>query len=238
MIDDERRLIFAADYDRVKSYRCNEPNVRGRAKRVHTMDSKGYEGPLAMLPNGRMLRAGKDGVAFWNLDTIPTHGESGTDLIGTKIMEVETWSDDPESIERSSGSEPNGTIALESDGDDDGFKIGKWHSHPSQSNVMICASERRTDKYFCHAFDVEVGGKAVTRYLGHGGTVLGFSTSVAADPNVFLTWCDDGHARLYDTRLALPVLTIAAEMQLMPSGSAVLTHPDGIPCMYNIPHVQ
>ncbi|KJA22930.1 hypothetical protein HYPSUDRAFT_611421 [Hypholoma sublateritium FD-334 SS-4] len=66
LIDDERRLLFASDWDRVRSYRCKEPNVprdepAGRALRVHTLSSKGYSGPLAGVwqrPEKEKLRSG------------------------------------------------------------------------------------------------------------------------------------------------------------------------------------
>ncbi|KDR76362.1 hypothetical protein GALMADRAFT_247801 [Galerina marginata CBS 339.88] len=233
MVDDERRLVFAADWRRVKTYRCNDPTLKGsKAKAVHTLDSSDHTGPLAMLSNGRVLRAGKKNIAVWNLDTLETHGESGRDMIGPKMDMEDTWRDDPESIEPSSGSAPSTTIVLDSedDGGDEEYEIETWHQHPSQGNVMLCGTNAKEDSqtYFCHAFDVEVGGKAVTRYLGHGGSVEGFSTS-AADPNVFLTYCGDGHARIYDVRQVLPVLTIASASQLEHMPAAVLAHPDGVP---------
>ncbi len=122
LIDDERRLLFASDWDRVRSYRCKDPNVSrdepsGRSLRVHTLNSRGYAGPLAMLPNGRLAKAGKGQVAIWDLDSLQTHGESGKDVVGDKLSESEsmdTWRDDPESIERSRGSEATTVIDLPS----------------------------------------------------------------------------------------------------------------------------
>lgn len=97
---------------------------------------------------------------------------------------------------------------------------------------MLCASDvENLSKYHCHAFDIEVSGNAVTRYLGHDGTVHGFSTCATTAPNRFLTWRNDGYARLYDTRWSMPVLTIAGE-DAAESGipAAALAYPDGLPC--------
>ncbi|CAA7265529.1 unnamed protein product [Cyclocybe aegerita] len=165
---------------------------------------------------------------------LATHGPSGKDIIGTKIdpEDMDTWRDDPESIEPSSGSAVSSTIQLdgETTGEGEGLEISKWRRHPSQNNIMLCGlNTRKGEYYYCHAFDHEAGGKLTTRYLGHGGSVDGFSASVNADPNVFLTWCSDGHARLYDVRHPLPVLTIASAKHLEPMPAAVLAHPDGIP---------
>ncbi|CAA7267176.1 unnamed protein product [Cyclocybe aegerita] len=59
ILDDEKKLMFVADWSRIKSYKWTEPAEGGKfvqALRVHTMESKEYNGPLAMLPNNRVSR--------------------------------------------------------------------------------------------------------------------------------------------------------------------------------------
>ncbi|PPQ65280.1 hypothetical protein CVT26_000240 [Gymnopilus dilepis] len=236
LLDDDRRLIFVADEDRIRSYRCNDPTVaRSSAKRVHTMDSEGYTGPLAMLQNGRLIRAGKKAIAVWTLDTLQTHGESGKDIIGEEMAadDMDTWRDDPEDIEPSSGSAPSTTIPLRVTSSDDPYEfiISRWHQHPSQASVMLSGTDPMSQRFSCFGIDLEAGGSVTTRYLGHGGDVAGFSTS-QTDPNVFLTWSNDGHARLFDVRHALPVLTIASSPDPEPLTAAVLAHPDGVPFVF------
>ena len=46
---------------------------------------------------------------------------------------------------------------------------------------------------------------------------------------MFLTACGDGHARLYDVREPLPVLTIDGEYHEGPMDSALFVHIDGLP---------
>ena len=241
-LDERKHLMFVADYNRVKSYRYNLPSGTDRvakAKGVHTMNSSNYAGPITLLGSDRLLRAGKGSVAIWELDALQTHGESGKDIIGDKIDEddMETWRDDPEDIEPSTGSSLSATIKLEgckSARDGDGPEIKNWHQHPSNANVLLCGMDAESSNNFCHAYDFQVEGKIVARYLGHGGAVEGFSTSPLSNPHVFLTRCSDGHARLYDLRHPLPTMTIACTRELEPIGAAVIAEPDGIPCMFSI----
>lgn len=100
---------------------------------------------------------------------------------------------------------------------------------------MICATDTKSNNYFCHALDLEAGGKSVSRCLGHGDSIDGFSTSTG-DSNVFLTSCTDGFARLYDVRHPLPVMTFATARNLEPVPAAVLAHPNGIPCKFDVRH--
>ncbi|KAH9479827.1 hypothetical protein JR316_0008422 [Psilocybe cubensis] len=252
-LDESRQLIFAADQMRIKSYRYDktqkvEKKTRNGARdagfrAVHTFDCSGsFEGPLSVFSDrGRVLRAGQHGtVAIWDIDAQPTHGRSGSEIVGEKYdyEDMDSWRDDPEEIELSGGSEHSQTVNLDTcDGEGARavhWSVEYWHRHPSSTNVMLCGSDVGTSEvYHCHAFDIEAGGKAVARYLGHAGLVRGFSTSPAADPNVFLTSCDDGHSRLYDTRRSLPVLTIAAEdASEAPMNSALLVYPDGLPFIF------
>ena len=239
VLNDERNLMIVADYKRIKSYRYtpSTPSQKaGKAMRVHTLDSTDYTGPITILADGRLMRAGKGNVAVWELDALQTHGESGKDIIGTKIAEddMDTWRDDPENIEPSTGSAFSMKFKLEGHKSNNEREkppvINKWHPHPSASNVMLCGMESKENNNYCHAYDLQAEGKMTARYLGHGGCVNGFSSSPSGDPNMFLTWCMDGHARLYDIRHPTPVMTIAGAKHLEPMPAAVLVHPDGIPC--------
>ncbi|KAH9479826.1 hypothetical protein JR316_0008421 [Psilocybe cubensis] len=252
-LDESRMLIFAADGKRIKSYRYKAPQAGKKETKngtrdtrlhaVHTFNcGKSFYGPIAVIPNhGRVLRAGEHGaVAIWNMNAQPTHGRSGSKIIGKKenLDDMDSWRDDEDEIELSRGSERSQNVNLDTrDGEGANavrWSVETWHQHPSSPSIMLCGSDVQTSEtYHCHAFDVEVGGKAVMRYLGHAGAVRGFSTSAAADPNVFLTSSDDGHARLYDTRRSLPALTIAAEgSSRAPFNSALLVHPDGLPFIF------
>ncbi|KAF9524849.1 hypothetical protein CPB83DRAFT_819534 [Crepidotus variabilis] len=238
-IDDQRRLVFVGDWDRVKSYRYRPAHAAEGAKikfPVHTMNSKNYSGPLALLGDEELIRAGKGSVAIWQLDGLQTHGENGKDLVGEKVREgdMSTWRDDPEDIEPSSGSAISKTIQLEGynsyEKQQEGPEIRVWHRHPSQGGVMICGMDDKSSNNFCHAYDLQAGGRIVSRYLGHGGAVEEFSTVPSADPNLFLTRCTDGHARLYDVRHPLPVATIVgARDQLELMTGAALAMPNGHP---------
>lgn len=95
---------------------------------------------------------------------------------------------------------------------------------------MLCGADAQKNQYYCHAFDLEHGGRTQARNLGHGGTIESFSTS-AADPSLFVTGCSDGIARFYDVRHPLPVMTFdngGGQQNHCPS--AVVAHPNGIPC--------
>ena len=96
---------------------------------------------------------------------------------------------------------------------------------------MLCGMIPRSANNFCHAYDLQAEGMIAARYLGHFAAAEGFST-VASDPQVFLTRCEDGYARLYDVRHPLPVMTITSSKNLDPLTAAVLAKPDGIPCKF------
>ncbi|KAJ7593523.1 WD40-repeat-containing domain protein [Mycena floridula] len=221
--DEDRKLIFTGDHSRIKSYSWED------RRRVHTMDSSSHKGAMIALPNGRLFRAGKGSAAIWNLDTQPTHGETGKTQIGEKIKLDESWRDDPENIERSSGSPFDATITF----DDEKWAPNILHLHPSQSNVVLSSSRGRDTKNFsCIAMDLE-HSKFVNRYVGHGAEISGYSTDAVTEPNMFATACMDGYARLYDVRQCLPVLTFEAGCKTEDMCTSVaLIHPDGIPTLF------
>lgn len=135
--DESRKLIFVADDNRIKS--CSWGSIESeefynKALPTHTLASGPWSGPLALLPNGHLIRAGKGSVAFWDLSSLRTHGPSGTDHIGKEFSTEDTWRDDPETIESSSGSKRWGTIKFA----DHGLSPKIWHPHPSMPSAMLC----------------------------------------------------------------------------------------------------
>jgi WD40 repeat protein len=230
--DEERRLIFAADSSRIKSYvwaPASGPNY-SRAQPTHTMDTGEYEGPLAVLSGGRLIRAGQGAVGVWNLDGLPTHGDKGKTRLGGVFNSEDSWRDDSESIEPSSGSPADTVIKLE----DTSMYPGVWAAHPSKKGAMMCAADpKKTNGYSTVAVDLEGGGKSMGRYIGHGAELSAGGITVSASPegdkNVFLTSCMDGLARLYDVRHPLPVLSMDCGRRSEGCPTAVLMHPDGIP---------
>ncbi|KAK7471959.1 hypothetical protein VKT23_000066 [Stygiomarasmius scandens] len=239
--DEERKLIFIADGDRIKSYdwsALENPAGTARGRRAkdllskHTMRSSGCEGPLIILPNGRLARAGKGKVAVWALDGLQTHGAKGTGVIGKKRRvedEAEMTSrDDPEDIELSSGSPSTQAIRFSFDSN---YDIGTWALHPSNPSTVLCAQDSMTTrKYGMVMVDLEAGGTEVGRFLGHGATVSKITTQ-GPGGHVFCTGCSDGLARLYDVRQSLPVLTVEGDCN-EGACTAVLAYPDGIPVIF------
>ncbi|EGN98975.1 hypothetical protein SERLA73DRAFT_73551 [Serpula lacrymans var. lacrymans S7.3] len=225
--DEDRKLIFVADDHRIKSYAWgNRQRNFEEAVPVHTLNSQDCQGPLIVL-NGRILRAGDGFADVWNIDTLEKHIPGRNNVIGGTFDTSETMRDMDDFIEPSQGSEPHNDITFE----DYSFEIGSWHPHPSLSSAMLCSTNAHTSlQYYCHALDME-NGKTVGKYLGHGGNINNFSTS-RADPNIFLTACSDGCARLYDVRHPMPVLTFNVTRQSGPCANATLAHPDGIPTVF------
>ncbi len=201
-----------------------------RGNNVHTLNSGRYSGHIAVLPNGRIARAGKGGFALWDVEELATH--RGGKRVGRGKFSTEgSWHDnDMDEIEQSVGSAPTTTVNFAAG--DETFTPATWHLHESSGRMLVGEDGRQSHAYGCYMIDLGEGGKKVTRYLGHGGNAIeGFSTS-AGDPNVFATACADGYARLYDIRHPLPVLTIDAGKQSEFCTSVQFVHPDGIPSAF------
>jgi hypothetical protein len=225
--DESKKLMFIADTWRVKSYAWADDRgeIYKRALPIHTLQSDNHHGPLHIFAPGRLLRAGKGSVGVWNLDTLETHGPKGKARIGPKFDTSDSWRDEDDELEASSGSDPTSVIALA----DPQIVPVRWHAHPSSPATMLCGTDTAKSKdYSCISVDLEHGGKVVSRYLGHGGDTRAFSTSVA-DPNIFLTAASDGYSRLYDHRVTLPVLSLRAGSGEDDCAGVVLVHPDGVP---------
>ncbi|KAH9859104.1 hypothetical protein C2E23DRAFT_34630 [Lenzites betulinus] len=232
-MDTTNKLVLVADTSRIKSFSWGGDVAFGgwtppRGENVHTMDSRRYNGPIAVLPGGRVVRAGKGGAAVWNLDALQTH--RGGKRVGRGKFNVEdaVRDNDDGEIERSTGNAPSTTIKFAQAG----LTPAVWHLHAPSGHMLCAENSRKSEKYACYTLDLEAGaGKIVSRFLGHGGNVAAFSTS-AGDANVFLTACADGYARLYDVREPLPVMTIDAGKSGEFCDAATLVHPDGIPIIF------
>ncbi|KAG8745502.1 hypothetical protein FRC10_007849 [Ceratobasidium sp. 414] len=229
-LEESRRLIFVGDERRVKSYAWVAPDGENEDEPLptHTLASSQNRGPMTILPNGTLVRAGKGQVAVWNIDDLETHGEDGDEVIGEddKDMLENTWRDDPEEVETSTGSPAASHIKL---ADQPNLSVTRWRLLVHAPSTILCHS----DSYDCFTIDLEHEGKITSRYLGHGGKIADLSVS-GGDPQLFLTACSDGYARLFDLRTPLPVLTFDACQQNEYCDAAVLAHPDGIPseCAY------
>ena len=237
-IDTPHKLALVADSYRVKTFywgRTNEVKFKGwgpsRGNNVHTLDSGKYSGPLAVLPNGRVARAGKGGFAVWNVEELATH--HGGKRVGKGRFNTEdSWRDNElDEIEQSVGSAP--TTKVKFARGDEAFAPATWHLHEPTGRMLVGEEGRQSNSYGCYMIDLEDRGKKVTRFLGHGGNAIeGFSTS-AGDPNVFATADANGYARLYDIRHPLPTITIDAGKRGEFCTSVQFVHPDGVPSVFS-----
>ncbi|KAJ6473508.1 hypothetical protein DFH09DRAFT_1109892 [Mycena vulgaris] len=226
-IDEVNKLMFVADDWRVKSFAWADAQSRGLYEWVlptHTLNTGDHCGPISVFAPGRILRAGKGSIAFWNLDEVETHGPEGNLVIGApKSYCGNENPDDPEAQkEFSTGSAATAVIPLA----DPTFSPAAWHINPNLPGNMLCAPFSWLNDYSCTSLDLD-SAQVAARYLGHAGSVRGFSTS-EADPTIFLTAATDGYARLYDSRTPLPGLSLASDV----CKAAVLIHPDGIPLVF------
>jgi WD40 repeat protein len=227
-IDEGRRLIFVGDEYRIKSYEWGSPTeVYKKPSPVHTLDSNGLKGPMVILPNGSIIRAGKGRAGVYGIESLPTHGERGNEVIGEEIDidDFDTMRDDAEEIEPSSGSAPTSYIKFVDQAE---FKPHIWQPLISSPSTVICAEYAREEgKYSCTGIDLETG-KTTSYYLGHGADISAFSVS-QTEPQLFLSAANDGFARLFDSRLPLPVLTFDACGQDEFCEAVAFAHPNGIP---------
>ncbi|CAE6454529.1 unnamed protein product [Rhizoctonia solani] len=226
-VDDNRHLIFIGDGKRVKSYEWGtSEEVYRDPLPVHTLDSGNAEGPIAILPNETVVRTGKGSASVWNINELSTHDEE--DIIGDEIeIEGHTWRDDPENVELSSGSTPTSRIMYQGIPE---FEPTLWKPLVSSASTMICAEYEREEEdgtFICVGLDLETG-QTTSRYLGHRKDISELSVS-EAEPQVFLTGCQDGRARLFDVRQQNPALVLRAGRSGDICEGAALAHPDGIP---------
>ncbi|KAI0366137.1 hypothetical protein BV20DRAFT_1038513 [Pilatotrama ljubarskyi] len=206
-VDTPRRLALVADSYRMKPFSWGGDVAFGgwtpaRGKNVHIMKSAVYDGPLAALPGGRVARAGKGGAALWNLDELQTH--KGGKRVGRGKFDTEhSWRENEfDEIELSTGSEPTST-----------------HFHEPRGHMLCGESGHKSKKYGCYAVDLEHGGKTAAHFS-------------AGDPNVFMTACGNGYARLFDERHPLPVTTLDSGKSSEFCLTVQLIYPDGIPTVF------
>ncbi|KAI8980059.1 quinon protein alcohol dehydrogenase-like superfamily [Trametes punicea] len=232
--DEDRKLVFLADDDRVKSFsfaQGNDGQVPKLLTNTHTLDSERmYNGPIAVLPSGQFIRAGKGKAAIWDISQLGTHQDHPEVLIGGHQLNTDnSWREEGcTTIEMSSGSKPHTVIAF---ADDPCYTPATWHLHPRTGHLLCGDRAATSGGYACVALDLEHGGRRAARYLGHGGDVVRIATS-AGNPNLFVTAASDGYARLFDVRRPLPVLTVETSIQHEACVDVVLVYHDGIPTLF------
>ncbi|KAI0311303.1 hypothetical protein OF83DRAFT_1177712 [Amylostereum chailletii] len=205
-LDSGRRLVYIADDKRVKSYRWAEDTwaeARGagaepRTLPVHTLDAKGFDRAVMLRENGaRLVRAGKAGIAVWSIDTLPTHGPEGTDVVGREMRSAASLFDDDD-VEHSSGAPPTQTVVSAPALRD----IRTWAALPADGNGAIVARASRNGVERVDLVATRLSG----RYVGQGGVPNTIRTS-KQDANGFVT-TGSGAVRLYDARVPAPVLAV------------------------------
>ncbi|KAL4245998.1 hypothetical protein ABKN59_009116 [Abortiporus biennis] len=232
-MDESRKLVFAGDWQRIKSYSWALDADKRRGLPTHTLKSDDHEGPIAVLGN-RLIRAGGKGTALsWNIDELETHGTRNENkIIGEGEFKEDSWRETG-SPEQSPGSEPHSSIPF----GEDGLKLRCWHLHKPTGHMLCGQTTQYTHEEVglrCVGIDLEHGGKIVSKYIGHGDNVCTISTS-EDDPSLFLTAALDGYARLFDVRMTCPVMTFDYEHddnKVQYKASAIYVHPGGIPSVF------
>lgn len=213
VVDSARSLVWTADDTRIKSikYTLNaDKDDLEKTLPTHTLDSAGYGGPIALLNGGeRIIRIGTDGIAFWDVDQLETHGAKGRRSIRGR-HDADTYFDDSwrdpddiDDVERSRGSIP--TIKRAIAPDVAAAEIRHWDRSPSRPNEVMISAGR--GKYTVFGLDLETGQKT-SRFLGHGGFIHNIVTCWGDDRSSFATVCGDGGVRLYDERVPVPYVTM------------------------------
>ncbi|CAE7182037.1 unnamed protein product [Rhizoctonia solani] len=236
-IDEARRLIFIGDDRRIKSYEWGSPSdVHEDPLLVHTLNSQGAKGPMTILPNGSVARAGKGGASVWDtqapLDSDNTVEEPIAE--SDESDDGEDWEDEDSEgeVDQNPGLAPTSHIKFLDQPD---LKPSLWQPLLAAPSTVVCVEDPSNEgRYSCIGIDLEAG-KTTSYYLGNGGGVSAFSVSTA-DPQLFLTACNDGFARLYDVRRPLPVITFDACGQDEFCEAAALAYPDGIPVVFTGTH--
>ncbi|KAJ7278473.1 hypothetical protein C8J57DRAFT_1222317 [Mycena rebaudengoi] len=197
--DTKRKLIFLADSSRVKSLGLStKPPCRRIRSELHSIMVLSL-----VLASERFLRAGLAQPPVWNLSERKTDGTDGRAHIGKHFNTRDTWRDEYDEIEDSSGSEPSSSLKFA----DSKRMPSRWHLHPSLPTTMLCASDPSiTRDYSCVSLDLENGEKTVERYLGHGGEIYAFSTQRIS---IFTGAMKDEAIRLWDVRGAKMVYELA-----------------------------
>ncbi|KEP47055.1 WD40 domain protein [Rhizoctonia solani 123E] len=234
-IDEARRLIFVGDDRRIKSYEWGSPSeVYQDPLLVHNLDTQRSKGPMTILPNGTVVRAGKGGASVW--DTQATLGEGNAvqePIVDSESDDEEDWEDeDEEEVDRSPGLAPTSHIKFFDQPD---LNPSLWQPLLTAPSTVVCVEYAREEgHYSCIGIDLEAG-KSTSYYLGHGADVSAFSVS-PTDPQLFMTACNDGFARLFDVRRPLPAITFDACGQDEFCEAVALAYPDGIPIVFTGTH--
>ncbi|CCL98790.1 uncharacterized protein FIBRA_00795 [Fibroporia radiculosa] len=232
-MDEERKLMLVGDDDRVKSFSWEsvtpDGSRLGNPKPVHTLKASSHRGPIAILPNGRILRAGPGSALMWVIDDLEIHGPNRARIGRGKYSTRDSWRDnDDDSIELSNGSQPHGTVSFS----ETTLRPSMWRLHRPSGGMLFAEWNLSIKKYSCGLLDLEHGGRIATRFIGFGGFISDMSIS-DANLNLFATSCSDGYARLFDVRHPLPAVTLNAGSQADIYSAA---YPDGIPTVFTGGH--
>lgn len=228
--DEDLNLAFLADDDQIKSFSFSpgeDGKVPKRLPNMHTLYSEGvFDGPIAVLPNGRVARAGKGQAAIWDLSIPKVDQEEIGTLRADDTLDNDNWREARLPVgEISQESKPHSIVTF---ADDPAYAPATWHLHAPSGRLLCGERAARSGGYSCVSLDLEHGGWQAARYLGHGGDVVRITAS-PDDPNLFVTAASDGYARMFDVRRPLPVLTIETGIQREGCADVVFVHPDGIP---------
>ncbi|KAG8726022.1 hypothetical protein FRC11_000985, partial [Ceratobasidium sp. 423] len=191
-VDDARRLIFVGGDRRIKSFEWGSPSeVHKDPSLVHILDTQRSEGPMTVLPNGSIVRAGRGGASVWDTQALDNNENDESIEEPDGSDDDGDWEDeDSEEANRTAGSPPSSQIKFL---DQPNLKPSLWQPLLTAPSTVICVEyARQAGNYSCIGIDLETG-KSTSYYLGHGADVSSFSVS-AADPQLFLTACNDGFA--------------------------------------------
>ncbi|CUA74738.1 DENN domain and WD repeat-containing protein SCD1 [Rhizoctonia solani] len=234
-IDETRRLIFLGDDRRIKSYEWGSPTeVYSDPLPVHNLNTEQCTGPMTIVDNRSVLRAGKGGASVWDIQSTLDEGSTVEEPIDLdELDENGDWEGEvPEAVDRSPGLAPTSHIKFL---DQPNLKPSLWQPLLTAPSTVVCVEyAREAGKYSCIGIDLEAG-KSTSCYLGHGADVSALSVSVG-NPQLFLTACNDGFVRLFDVRRPLPSVTFDACGQREFCEAAALAHPDGIPIVFTGTH--
>ncbi|KAG6826337.1 hypothetical protein H0H93_016609, partial [Arthromyces matolae] len=219
-VEEAQKLVFLADDYRIKSFSWGHLNAEDHFERplpVHTFNSASFYGPISVLPNDRVIRAGIGSVAVWDLTSQPDHGPQGRKRIGKRYRH-DTYLED---CELSGGSASTSTISLQ----DSTFSPSVWEGVPGSPGSMICGCKNGGTSS-CVVVDLEHGGTPKARFQGHSDTEVASISTSLSDPNIFVTGCEDGYARLFDLRAPHTATTFNAGKGRSPCWGIALAYPD------------
>lgn len=128
------------------------------------MDASFHTGPLTILPNGRLLRAGRGSALYWPIDELEAHRTAMKIGKGRYF-----YGGDYTALDEDVNIEPQTTVPF-SQRD---FKPYRWHLHRPTGHMLRGEDGQYGYRVLSLDFDSEYGGAVVARCVGHGGSVRG-----------------------------------------------------------------